>query len=123
MTESVGTNPSWFVRRAAVVGVIVLIAGLAIAIAGQRMLTSESRPPKQYIDGRYWTIDPGACTALGADSRGECMALDSAEEARNERAHQNLVTIRSVGIVGVLVGILLLFIGFVGTRRAAEARR
>lgn len=123
MAESAEASPSWFVRHAAVVGVLLLIAGLALTIAGQRMLTSEVRPPKQYIDGRYWTIDPASCAALEVNSRAACITLDSAKAAADERAHQNLVTIRSVGVLSVLTGIALVSIGFVGTRRAAERRR
>ena len=40
----------------------------------------------------------------------------------DERSHQNLVTTRAVGIVSLLTGILLVFIGFATTRRAAEGR-
>lgn len=122
MSDTSGEAPSGLVRRSALIGVLLIVVGLCVAVAGQRMLTSESRPPKQYIDGRYWTINPGVCSALGADTRGACMALDTAQAASDERSHQNLVTIRSVGVVTVLAGTLLLVIGFVGTRRAAEGR-
>jgi hypothetical protein len=121
MTESaLAPRASWFVRSAALVGVVLIVVGVVVAVAGQRLLSAESRPPKQYIDGRYWTIAPGACTALGADTKAACMALDTAEARKNERAHENLVTIRSMGIVSVLTGVALVFVGFVGTRRAAQ---
>lgn len=105
---------------AALVALLLLVVGLAVMIAGQRMIEQEDNPSRQYVDGRYWTIDPGQCIALGAETKGACAALDSQRSAELAREHQNNVTIRAVGVVLLLSGAGLLVGTFVVSRREAE---
>lgn len=109
-----------FSRGLGLAAVLLVLAGLALTVAGQRLLADDVVPARQYVDGRYWTIDPSSCAALGAESRGACVALDSAESARVEREHQNRVTVRAIGVVVLLSGTGLLVLAFVSSRRAAE---
>lgn len=109
-----------FPRAVAIVALGLIVVGLAVTLAGQRMVEQEANPSRQYVDGRYWTIDPGECIAMGAETKGACAALDAQRAAQLAREHQNNVTVRAVGVVLLLTGGGLLVGAFVASRRAAE---
>lgn len=109
-----------FPRAVAVVALVLIVVALAVTMAGQRMVEQEANPSRQYVDGRYWTIDPGECIAMGAETKGACAALDARRAAQLARAHQNDVTLRAVGVVLLLTGGGLLAATFVSSRRQAE---
>ncbi len=121
VSRTPGGEPVPRISRAVVLLALGLLGvGLVVALVGQQRLTQEVRPTPQYIDGRYWTIDPGTCLGAGVDTKAACVALDSATAADLERSHENLVTIRSMGVVLMLSGMIVLVVAFVGSRRAAE---
>ena len=101
----------------ALVGLVLAVVGLLAMIAGQRQLNDDKvRPARKYIDGRYWTIDPGMCTAFDANSRGECIALDAQKVRELDREDTNHETLRAVGVFGLVSGIGLVVAGFVISR-------
>ena len=98
-------------------GLVLAVVGLVAMVVGQRQLADDQlRPGRKYIDGRYWTIDPGMCIAFDANSRGECIALDAATVRDLDRAHTNHTTLRAVGIFGLISGLGLVVAGFVISR-------
>lgn len=107
-------------RAAALAGVLLMAGGLVAAVVGQQQLTGQLQPSQQYIDGRYWTIDPGTCLGMGIETRAACMAKDTATAVGLERERQNLVTVRALGWLLLGTGTAVLVLAFVRSRRAAE---
>ncbi len=109
--------PSRIASWTALVGLMLAVVGLIVMVAGQRQLNDDQvRPARKYIDGRYWTIDPGMCTAFDANSKGACIALDAAKVREIQREDTNHTTLRAVGIFALVTGIGLVVAGFVGSR-------